>query len=79
MRSEDGFIAASVRSEGCVQVAENDNDVMSCKGSNEVCEGVVEVCEGVVELVFVCMDVAVGGCIAGDHLQMAMAVLEGGS
>ena len=72
MRSEDGFIAASVRSEGCVQVAENDNDVMSRKGSNEVCEGVVE-------LVFVCIDVAVGGCIAGDHLQTAMAVLEGGS
>ena len=72
MRSEDGFIAASVRSEGCVQVAENNNDVMSRKGSNEVCEGVVE-------LVFVCIDVAVGGCIAGDHLQTAMAVLEGGS
>ena len=72
MRSEDGFIAASVRSEGCVQVAENNNDVMSRKGSNEVCEGVVE-------LVFGCIDVAVGGCIAGDHLQTAMAVLEGGS
>ena len=72
MRSEDGFIAASVRSEGCVQVAENNNDVMSRKGSNEVCEGVVE-------LVFVCIDVAVGGCIAGDHLQTAMAVHEGGS
>ena len=72
MRSEDGFIAASVSSEGCVQVAENDNDVMSRKGSNEVCEGVVE-------LVFVCIDVAVGGCIADDHLLTAMAVLEGGS
>ena len=34
---------------------------------------------GVVELVFVCIDVAVGGCIAGDQLQIAMAVLEGGS
>ena len=45
---------------------------MSRKGSNEVCEGVVE-------LVFVCIDVAVGGCIAGDHLQTAMAMLEGGS
>ena len=72
MRSEDGFIVASVRSEGCVQVAENDNDIMSRKRSNEVCEGVVE-------LVVVCIDVAVGGCIAGDHLQTAMAVLEGGS
>ena len=61
MRSEDGFIAASVWSEGCVQVADNNNDVMPRKGSNEVCEGVVE-------LVFVGVDVAVGGCIAGDHL-----------
>ena len=54
------------------RVAENDNDVMSRNESNEVCEGVVE-------LVFVGIDMAVGGCIAGDHLQMAMAVLEGGS
>ena len=45
---------------------------MSRKGGNEVCKGVVE-------LVFVGIDVAVGGCIAGDHLQTAMAVLEGGS
>ena len=45
---------------------------MSRKGSNEVCKGVVE-------LVFVGNDVAVGGCIAGDHLQTAMAVLVGGS
>ena len=45
---------------------------MSHKGSNEVCEGVVK-------LVFVGIDVAIGGCIAGDHLQTAMAVLEGGS
>ena len=45
---------------------------MSRKGSNEVCEGVVE-------LVFVGIDVAVGGCIAGDNLQTAMTVLEGGS
>ena len=45
---------------------------MSCRGSNEVCEGVVE-------LVVVCIDVAVGGCIADDHLQTAMTVLEGGS
>ena len=72
MRSEDGFVAASVWSEGCVQVAENDNDLMSRKGSNKVCEGVVE-------LVFVGIDMAVGGYIAGDHLQTAMAVLEGGS
>ena len=39
---------------------------MSRKGSNEVCEGVVE-------LVFVCIDVAVGGCIAGDHMQTAVS------
>ena len=44
---------------------------MSRKGSNEVCEGVVE-------LVFVGVDVAVGGCIAGNHLQRAMVVHEGG-
>ena len=44
---------------------------MSRKGCNEVCEGVVE-------LVFVGVDVAVGGCIAGNHLQTAMVVLEGG-
>ena len=40
---------------------------MSRKGSNEVGEGVVE-------LVFVGVNVAVGGCIAGDHLQTAMVV-----
>ena len=44
---------------------------MSRKGSNEVGEGVVE-------LVFVGVNVAVGGCIAGDHLQTDMVVLEGG-
>ena len=40
--SEDGLIAASVRSEGCVQVAESDNDVMSRKGGKDACDGVVE-------------------------------------
>ena len=45
---------------------------MSRKGSNEVCEGVVE-------LVLAGIDVAVGGCIAGDHLQAAMVVLDSGS
>ena len=54
------------------RVAFNNNDVMSRKGSNEVCEGVVE-------LVLAGIDVAVGGCIAGDHLQTAMVVLDGGS
>ena len=44
---------------------------MSRKGSNEVGEGVVE-------LVFVGVNVAVGGCIAGDHLHTAMVVLESG-
>ena len=44
---------------------------MSRKGSNEVCDVVVE-------FVFVVVDVAVGGCIAGNHLQTAMVVLEGG-
>ena len=71
MRSEDGFIAASVRSDRCVQIAENDNDAMSRKGCNEVCADVVE-------LVVLGADVAVGGCIAGNRLQTAMVVLDGG-
>ena len=42
---------------------------MSRKGGNEVCEGVVE-------LVIVGIDVAVGGCIAGNHLYTAMGCLK---
>ena len=37
-----------------------------------------EVCDGVAEMVFVGVDVAVGGCIAGNHLHSVMVVLEGG-
>ena len=70
MRSEDGFIGTSVRFEGCIQVAENDNNVMSRKGGNEVCEDVVK-------LVFVGVYVAVRRGVAGNHLQTAMVVLEG--
>ena len=44
---------------------------MSRKGGNGVCEGVVE-------LFFVGVDVAAGEDVAGNHLQTAMVVLEGG-
>ena len=36
IRSEDGSTAASVRFKGCVQVAENDDSVVSRKGSYDV-------------------------------------------